>query len=473
MSDAPRRAIAWFRRDLRVHDNRMLADATADAGQVFPVFVSDPAVLAAHRRAAGRVAWFGASLVALDGRLRRAGSGLTVLSGRPEAVLRDFAARVGADAVYAGLDEEPAARQRDDAVGRAVDLRIVQDQRLLPADALRTGSGEPYRVFTPFRRALDARLRDERGSLTAEALPDLARLAPMPASAGDPFPFREAPHGLPAAGEDAASRRLHAFKSDDLWRYATERDRPDLDTTSGISPYLRTGALSVRAAWRTALATEDEAAESGDRDAAAGARRWRDELAWREFYASVLLTHPDVTRSVRPEFDEIAWEEGPGADAALQAWREGCTGYPMVDAGMRQLAASGWMHNRMRLITASFLVKDLGIDWRRGEAVFMEHLLDGDMAQNNGNWQWVAGVGTDAAPYFRVFNPVAQGKRFDPDGAFVRRWVPELAALPGADIHEPWKAPVRERPRDYPEPIVEHGMARHRALQRYRAARMT
>lgn len=471
MTDRPRRAIAWFRRDLRIADNRTLARATAEAEQVHPVFVADPELLRVHERAPGRVAWFGASLAALDEQLRKVGSGLVVLSGRPEEALRAFAAEVEADAVYAGRDEEPAARARDEAVARALDLTLVEDQRLFPAGALRTGGGEAYRVFTPFRRALEEQLARAGEELTAEVVADPVPLAAARRGASGPSAF---PHvvgrELPPAGEDAALARLDRFATDDLPRYRVERDRPDADTTSRISPYLRTGALSIRAAWRAALAAERAATGRGDGGAASSARRWRDELAWREFYAAVLLAHPEVAaRSFRPAYDAIGWEEGPAADAALDAWHQGRTGYPIVDAGMRQLVATGWMHNRLRLITASFLVKDLGVDWRRGEAVFMKHLLDGDLAQNNGNWQWVAGVGTDAAPYFRVFNPVLQGTRFDPDGAFVRRWLPELDRVPDDVVHEPWRASAAERPRDYPEPIVDHAAARRRTLARYAA----
>lgn len=472
MDPPVRRAVAWFRRDLRLTDHRMLEAATRDAERVWPVFVTDPAMLKRADDAPARVAWFGANLAALDAELAEHGSGLTVLRGRPAEVLRAFAARHGAQAVYATRDEEPAAVERDFAVAEAVSLRLVDDQRLVPPGELRTQGGDPFSVFTPFRRALDDLIVDDGDRLTARADARLDRLAARPrdedgAAAFGPPPHR---HPLPHAGESAATNRLRAFVRVDMGRYRTERDRPDLDTTSRISPYQRVGALSVRAAWRAAINAERHGRERSDRGLQQGARRWRDELAWREFYASVLHAHPRLVReSFRPEYDAMAWETGRAADEALEAWRSGRTGVPIVDAGMRQLVATGWMHNRLRLVTASFLVKDLGVDWRAGEAVFMAHLLDGDTAQNNGNWQWVAGVGTDAAPYFRVFNPVLQGRRFDPDGAFVRAWIPELAGVRDELVHEPWRADPA--PVDYPPPIVDHAVARQRTLARYRAAR--
>jgi deoxyribodipyrimidine photo-lyase len=474
VTDEPRRAIAWFRRDLRLTDNRMLEEATDDAERVWPVFVADPELLTRHASAPGRVAWFAASIRALDERLHGAGSGLTVLVGDPAEELRRFAREVDADIVVAGADEDPAAVARDERVSQAVDLRLVDDARIVPPSELRTAGGVPYTVYTPFRRALDARVDADPSVLTGRAEARLDRLAPRPAGASGPdaFPTRVPPHPLPEPGEQAATDRLRGFLRGDIDAYRSERDRPDLDSTSHLSPYLRVGAISVRACWRAALGAADRARERGDRMMAQGASTWRGELAWREFFAHVLAAHPRLAReSFRAEFDAIHWASGLEVDDALEAWRSGRTGYPFVDAGMRQLVATGWMHNRARLVTASFLVKDAGVDWRRGEAVFLDHLLDADTQQNNGNWQWVAGVGTDAAPYFRIFNPTLQAKKFDPDGAFVKRWVPELAGVPDAFIHEPWRAP--EPPADYPPPMLDHAEARARSLDRYRAVSRT
>lgn len=467
---SPRRAVAWLRRDLRLTDNRVLATATAEAERVWPVFVADPALRDRHGDAPGRVAWFGATLAALDATLREHGSGITVLPGDPATALRRFAADVDADLVVAASDEDPVAIERDEEVARAVDLTLVNDTRIVPPLEVRTKDGEPFSVYSPFRRALDARLGEDPAAV-ARADADLARLAPRPDGAGGPdaFDAPPPPHELPEAGEAAATGRLRAFLRGDVARYRDDRNRPDLAVTSRLSPYLRVGAISVRAAWRAAINAAERARERNDRALARGAASWRGELAWREFYAHVLAAHPRLaTESFRPEFDRLEWADGAAADDAVAAWHAGRTGFPFVDAGMRELVATGWMHNRARLATASFLVKDIGVDWRRGEAIYLEHLLDADHQQNNGNWQWVAGVGTDAAPYFRVFNPVLQGRKFDPDGAYIRRWVPELADLSDEHVHEPWTAP--EPPTDYPAPILDHREARELTLARYRTA---
>ncbi|HEX2883505.1 MAG TPA: deoxyribodipyrimidine photo-lyase [Candidatus Limnocylindria bacterium] len=466
-----RRAIAWFRRDLRVTDNRMLEAATHDADRVWPVFVADPELLERHAAATGRLAWFAANLGALDLTLTGAGSGLTVLAGEPEVVLRDFAGRIGADAVFAAADEDPMAAARDARVAARLRLRLVDDQRILPPGEIVTAAGDAYTVFTPFRRALDARVEERADLVTAAAEARLDRLARRPSDAAGPEAFvaPASPHALPEAGETAAAGRLRGFLREGITGYREERDLPGPGTTSHLSPYLRVGAISIRACWRAARNAASRARERGDARMAQGAATWRGELAWREFFAHVLAAHPRLaTESFRREYDAIEWESGAAADDLLDAWRAGRTGFPLVDAGMRQLVATGWMHNRARLVTASFLVKDAGLDWRRGASVFAEHLLDADVQQNEGNWQWVAGVGTDAAPYFRIFNPTLQGKRFDPDGSYVRRWVPELAAVPDQHIHEPWR--TARGPRDYPPPILDHAEARQRTLARYRAA---
>ena len=447
----------------------MLEAATRDAQRVWPVFVADPGLLSAHAAATSRVAWFQANVRALDERLREHGSGLTVLRGRPDEVLPAFAAQVGASALYASADEDPVAVARDDRVARVLDLRLVNDLRIVPPAELRTGEGGPYSVYTPFRRALDVRVDAAPDLVATSADVDPSRLAP-PVGPGELEPLG-VPTGtsaaLPEPGERAATDRLRAFLRADVAGYRTDRDRPDLGATSHLSPYLRVGAISVRACWRAARNAAERARERGDRRLAQGSATWRGELAWREFFAHVLSAHTRVaTESFRKEYERLEWVEGTEADEAVAAWREGRTGYPFVDAGMRQLAATGWMHNRARLVTASFLVKDAGVDWRRGAAVFSDRLLDADVQQNHGNWQWVAGVGTDAAPYFRIFNPTLQGRKYDPDGAYIRRWVPELADVEPAHIHEPARAP--SPPPGYPSPMVDHAEARERTLARYR-----
>ena len=466
-----RRSIAWLRRDLRLTDNRVLAEATVASERVWPVFVVDPRILEIHAAATGRIAWFAASVRSLDDALGKHGSGLTLLVGPPERELPRFAREIEAECIFAATDEDPAARARDDRVAAAADLRLVVDTRLLPPDALRTTNGEAHAVYGPFRRALEAHLAKAGAAITARADADLTRLAPPPEGALTDFPAPASSADLPVPGEVAATARLRSFLRADLATYDGDRDVPALDATSHLSPYLRVGAISIRAAWRAASNAAERARERRDLALERGAAAWRRELAWREFFAHVLAANPRLaTASFRADLDDLEWDEGPSADRALAAWREGRTGYPLVDAGMRQLVAEGWMHNRARLVTASFLVKDLGVDWRRGESVFMEHLIDGDLSVNNGNWQWVAGVGTDAAPYFRILNPTLQAQRFDPDGTYVRRWVTELEDLPNEHVLEPWKAP--KPPRDYPPPIVDHGAARQRALARYGDAAM-
>jgi deoxyribodipyrimidine photo-lyase len=303
-------------------------------------------------------------------------------------------------------------------------------------------------------------------------LPAPARLPALPHITSQNLPSTpQHPSKSPfQAGEAEAQQRLSAFSETSIRRYAAERNRMDLDGTSGLSPYLRFGMLSARqAAWEARQAE----AQAMDAEARSGAETWLNELIWREFYVAILYYFPYVRQmAFRPELRKISWQDTP---ADFAAWVEGRTGYPVVDAAMRQLHATGWMHNRARMITASFLVKDLLIDWRLGERFFMQHLLDGDPAANNGGWQWVAGTGTDAAPYFRMFNPVLQGVKFDPQGAYVRRWVPELTAVPNDLIHAPWKMPadVQHRIRcfigkDYPAPLVDHALARERLLNVYK-----
>jgi deoxyribodipyrimidine photo-lyase len=456
VSSPPRRAIAWFRRDLRLTDNAMLAEATRSE-RAWPVLVEGAELLDERDGAPERGAWYAANVTALQTDLRRRGSDLTVLRGRPEEVLPAFAARVGAEIVVAADDDAPGARQRDARVAGRVALRLVDDLRLLRPTEMTSGSGAPYRVFAPFRRALTARLEAEPQRI-AEARPDLGRLAPAADAAS--YPDRGRVAILPEAGEHAAHRRLDRFVERHLAGYRDGRDRPDLDRTSRLSPDLRVGTISIRAAWRSVAGAPGPGPES-----------FRAELAWREFFHEVLAHDPrSIDRASRPEFRSVAWVTGAEADEALAAWVGGHTGFPFVDAGMRQLRATGWMHNRLRLVTASFLVKDLGVDWRRGAEVFQRHLLDGDVAQNTGNWQWIAGVGTDAARYFRILNPVRQGQRFDPDGAFVRAWVPELADVPAAWVHEPWRAPGAHQ-LAYPSPIVDHAEARARTLDRFAASR--
>ncbi|HVT76092.1 MAG TPA: deoxyribodipyrimidine photo-lyase [Acidimicrobiales bacterium] len=423
--------IMWFRRDLRLVDNPALV-AAARAGSVVALFCLDTRLL--DPAGANRVAFLLRTLRALDASLDRA---LVVRRGDPVAVVPALAREVGAAAVYATADFAPYGAARDDRVRAALDvpLHLVSSPYAVAPGTVRNGSGEPYKVFTPFKRAWRA-----AGWPAPIKAPRAPRWVNGVASDGIPDdPRTDA--ALPAAGEVAAKQAARAFWDRHLSRYDTQRDRPDLDATSRLSPYLKFGALHPRQLLALLDGTDAH-------------RVFADELCWREFYADVLFHQPRSAReTLQSKMRGLEVDTGAVADARFDAWATGRTGYPLIDAGMRQLLAEGWMHNRARMATASFLVKDLHVDWRRGARHFMRHLVDGDLASNQHGWQWTAGTGTDAAPFFRVFSPARQAARFDPDEAYVRRWVPEY----GSD--------------DYPAPIVEHAVEREDALRRYAALR--
>ena len=457
-------AIWWVRRDLRLHDNRALHEALACSGRVVPLFILDPAILesVSHRKSLRRVSFLFHGLRALDKDLRAKGGRLFVRRGSPARVLSGVIQESGAAMICAEEDYSPYARSRDADVGRLLPLKLFPGASIHHPSGVRKSDGKPYTVFTPFSR-----------TWKALAWPVLRDILPAPLSIETPaalnsvqIPEGEQIHGF-IPGEGEARRRLKEFVAGPIFAYATGRDRLGEAGTSILSPYFRFGMVSIR----EALALASMAMESAGRDnlARLGAETWINELIWREFYMAVLYHFPFVLQTAfRPAFRGIRWRSDT---TGLKAWQEGRTGYPVVDAGMRQLSATGWMHNRARMIVASFLVKDLLIDWKHGERWFMQQLVDGDPAANNGGWQWSAGVGTDAAPYFRIFHPVRQGERYDPGGEYVRRWVPELARLPARWIHRPWEAPSGiladagiRLGRDYPKPLVDHAEARRRAL---------
>jgi deoxyribodipyrimidine photo-lyase len=462
-------SLLWFRRDLRLRDHPALAAALDRGGLVVPVYVLDPRLLGGPRSSANRTWFLLESLRELAAGLAARGAPLVVRTGRPEDVIPAVAAEAGATAVVASRDVSPFARARDRAVREALvaagrQLHLERGLLVVEPEEVHTDDERPVTVFTPFSRRWAAVPR--RTPVPApHAIPSL----PAGTLASEDLPPSPAPTAdvalLPQPGEAAARERLARWvASAALPAYADGRNRLDAEGTSRLSADLKVGTLS---ALEVLLAAEGP----GD-----GRRVFVSELAWREFYAHVLWHFPHVVRGAyRPAYDAVPWADDP---AGLAAWREGRTGYPVVDAAMRQLAGSGWMHNRARMIAASFLAKDLLVDWRHGEAHFMAHLVDGDVASNNGGWQWTAGTGTDAAPYFRIFNPVSQGRRFDPGGAYVRRWVPELARVPDAFVHEPWTMPPDVQAaagcvvgRDYPAPIVDHAFARDRALAAYAMAK--
>ena len=359
--------------------------------------------------------------------------------------------------IYAEREFSPYAVKRDDAIGHLLPLKLVEGSTTHSPEQLLKSDGKPYKVFTPFMRSW----RGLPSPKNQEIIPPPTLLMTREGLRSDPFPSTEtAEESLFPAGEAAAQERLKRFTRNDgiqLLSYQNGRDRPDIDGTSLLSPYLRLGVLSMRQVVTAALSVINSAANEAEH---LNADAWLNQLIWREFFTNILFHFPSAkTEAFRERYRKIRWIND---QQDFEAWKMGKTGYPLVDAGMRQLTAAGWMHNRVRMISASFLVKNLLIDWRSGESWFMQHLLDGDPAVNNGSWQWVAGTGTDAAPYFRIFNPITQSKKFDPNGAFIREWIPELNRLPAKWIHTPWKMslPIQQEYGvllgvDYPEPIID------------------
>jgi len=450
-------AVVWFRRDLRVHDHPPLAAALREHDRVVPLFVLDPRLIGGRFRSANRTRYLLDCLKALDGELRDRGGRLVVRRGTFEDVVPAVAAEAGAEAVYAAGDVSPYARRRDARVGARVDLRLGPGLFISRLGELKTKAGTPFAVFSPFRRAWEAQPRRDVLPAPAEVpVPSRVRSDGIPALEAlgfdGPAPALE---DRPEPGEAAALAAMERWARSGVQDYAATRNVL-AEPTSRMSQYLHFGCLSP-------LRLEQRVAAAGGE----GARTYRRELAWRDFYAYVLLFHSRVPRNAyREEMDRLEWS---GDADALEAWKAGRTGYPLVDAGMRQLAACGWLHNRARMVVASFLTKDLHIDWRAGEAHFMAHLIDGDVGSNNGGWQWVAGTGTDPQDYTRVFNPTLQQQRFDPDGRYVRRWVPELAEVP--DVHLATPSELDPPPAGYPAPIVDHAAERRRAIEAYRAVK--
>jgi deoxyribodipyrimidine photo-lyase len=464
--------ILWFRRNLRLHDNLALEKAAESGRPVVPVYVSDELDVGGASRW-----WLHHSLVALDGGLRENGSGLIVRTGKPEELLPRIAADTGAESLYFSKRYEPSARDQERALAQALEedcaLHGFDDGVIRRPESVMTRSGTPYKVFTPFWKAASGAgdppepigrpsgLETTTAGLDTGRIDELGVLPTAPDWAGG---LRETWN----PGEKGAFERLDAA-CEIAADYDDDRDRPDLEGTSRLSPHLHFGELSPRQVWHDIRAATPA---SGQKGADALLR----QLYWRDFSAYLLYHFPRLPdEPLREEFREFPWTNDP---QGLRAWQRGRTGYPIVDAGMRQLWETGWMHNRVRMIVASFLVKDLLVPWQAGADWFLDTLVDADLANNSASWQWVAGCGTDAAPYFRIFNPVLQGKKFDPMGDYVRRWVPELERMPAKFIQEPWRASLDEQKKanviigeDYPEPIVDHGEARDLALEAYRAIR--
>jgi deoxyribodipyrimidine photo-lyase len=465
-------ALVWFRRDLRIHDHAALHHALQAHDRAFCAFVFDTKILDPLPRRDRRVEFILRAVEEVDAALREMGGGLIVRHGDPCVEIPRLAVELGVSAVYANRDYEPAAIARDEEVGRRLagaDSRFLdfKDQVIFERDEVMTQGGTPFSVFTPYKNAWLKRL-------------DAANVQPWPVEAYGshlaPLPDGERMPTLRDLGfeaTDLGELRLptgmsgaQALFRDFIERidnYAVARDFPAVKGCSYLSAHLRFGTISIR-----------QLAAYAHAQAGRGAATWLGELIWRDFYHAILWHHPRVaTQCFKPAFDALRWDDAPDLFAA---WCEGRTGYPLVDAAMRQLACSGWMHNRLRMVTASFLSKDLGLDWRRGEAWFAERLLDFDLAANNGGWQWAASTGCDAQPWFRIFNPVTQSQKFDAEGRFIRRYVPELERVPQKFIHAPWTMSAADQTackvligRDYPAPVVDHAAARVRTLERFKA----
>ncbi|TCH99952.1 deoxyribodipyrimidine photo-lyase [Roseococcus sp. SYP-B2431] len=466
-------ALFWFRQDLRLADNPGL-DSLGDRPALL-VHVLDDSAAREHALGGAQRWWLHCSLAALDAALRARGSALHLARGDATRIIPKLADEIGAEEVIAGRLYEPWARRRDEAVAHTLEkagrkLVLHTHSLLHEPHRLRTGAGRPYSVYTPFSRAIFAlgephppipapkRLTPVAHPPRGESLDALGLLPPGP----------DWWRGFSASwtpGETGAAERMEAFGKCAIDRYEEDRNTPRIEGTSRLSPHLRFGEISPRQAWHAAR----EAGLKGE----AG---FLKELIWREFSYHTLWHRPELPEQpLRAEYARFPWM---ASRPALRAWQRGLTGYPIVDAGMRQLWRTGWMHNRVRMVAASFLVKHLLQPWQQGEAWFWDTLVDGDLASNAANWQWVAGSGADAAPYFRVFNPVLQGRKFDAGGAYVRRWVPELAKLPDRHIHSPWEAPAEVLSRagvtlgrDYPRPIIGHAEGRARALAAHAALR--
>jgi deoxyribodipyrimidine photo-lyase len=481
MATMPPPIIVWFRDDLRLSDNPALHAAATSGAPVICLYVLDeqsPALKPPKARPLGAAArwWLAQSLRALQASLTRLGATLVLRKGPTAKIMAELARETGAAAVFfneiAQIPQQALAVQVEKALGEiGVRSRRFDGDLLASPGTARNKNNRGQRVFTPFWRRLQL-----RGD-PPKPLPAPTRLATGPRLSGDPLESWRLEPSRPdwagglrhswTAGEASAQARLKAFLDGAIQAYAADRDRPDRDGTSRLSPHLRFGEVSPRQIWHAArFAGAERPQLAGDVD------KFLSELAWREFCRHLLFDFPDLAeRNFQSTFDAFHWQRD---DNALRSWQEGRTGYPIVDAGMRELWHSGVMHNRVRMVVASFLVKHLLIDWREGERWFWDTLVDADPANNPANWQWVAGCGADAAPYFRVFNPVLQGEKFDPDGTYVRRWVPELARLPSKLIHQPWTAtPIElaaagvEIGKTYPPPIIDHRRGRERALAAY------
>lgn len=442
--------IHWFRRDLRLSDNPALLAAIAEAAsssdpRVVPLFILDPAQF--EQLGAVRGAYLIRSLNELGKSLDR---NLLIRHGHPSQVLPEVIAAAKASSVHIAAAFEPELAKLDQEIEKLISVPLVRtgSPYAIAPERVNKDDGTPYRVFTPFYRSWAT-----HGWRLPAAKPEFANWWMPLQCHGRPVEPELGDLVLPAAGEQAALARWETFQTTALKNYAEDRNRSDLmNGTSKMSIALRFGEIHPRTILKDLTETDEV---------------YKKEICWREFYADVLHHNPHTsTENLNKQYDQMPWDSGPNADENFAAWCQGKTGFPFVDAGMRQLLAEGWMHNRVRMVVASFLIKDLHIDWRRGADWFMQWLADGDIASNQHGWQWTAGSGTDASPFYRVFNPITQGLKFDPNGDYVRKYIAELAHLPANTAHEPWKAPAGYQ-HGYPQPIVDHAVERIRALADY------
>ena len=483
------KGLMWFRRDLRAQDNAALSHALRACRQLWCVFVFDTDILdpllERGLHADRRVDFILQSLRALHTDLHAMGvasgvsdAGLIVLHGRAEGLVPDLARQLRVQAVFANHDDEPAARARDahvlgDLAHAGIMFHGHKDQVVFERREVLTQAGHPFAVFTPYKNAWFKQLAADHLAPHPVA-PHAKALAPVPPTHRAAMPSLEmmdfSPSNLaqlPVHAGTVGALALFEDFVERIDRYDEARNFPAVKGPSYLSVHLRFGTISVRQVAAVAYAMHLQGIR--------GASTWLTELIWRDFYHQILANFPHVVdQAFKPEYDQIRFEHGKHAKALFEAWCTGRTGYPLIDAAMAQINQTGYMHNRLRMVVASFLVKDLGIDWRWGEQYFADHLIDFDLAANNGGWQWAASSGCDAQPYFRIFNPVTQSEKFDPDGKFIRRYLPSLARLPDAAIHAPWKAGEIELAaagvvlgQTYPQPLVDHAQARERTLQRY------
>lgn len=454
--------IWWIRRDLRLNNNPTLQAALQIGLPIIPLFILDPVLIS--KPPSNRQNFLISALKSLDKSLQTSGSHLIIRKGKPLQVLEQMAAENETTAIFAEEDYSPYAISRDAGIRKRFPLKLITGLVLHHPEHVHKNDGSPYSTFTHFKNAwktLPQPAKPVQYDLRFPAIPTGIDSVLLP-----DFPENKFFPG----NEKEAQKRFNDFITTSVGGYSSGRNRLDQRGTSGLSPYLRFGLISIQQVYNATRTASQDATDDQSRE---GVETWINELIWREFYINILYHFPFVLKTAYyPNKRNIAWRNDP---EALAAWKSGQTGYPVVDACMRQLIATGWMHNRGRMITASFLAKDLLINWQEGEKWFMEQLVDGDPAANNGGWQWTAGVGTDAAPYFRIFNPILQSQKFDPQGNFIRTWVPELADVPEKFIHTPWLMPSAVQStsncligKDYPTPIIDHQQAKKRTLSAYK-----